>query len=367
MKIIDITPYYHEKSGGIKTYLEYKIKYLEQKSDIEHILIIPSKENDCFVKGKTKVFTIKSPPIPLSGGYRYFINFEKIKEIIIKENPDILEIGGAYFLGALLSKLKKELNLTISTFYHSSFILDSKKISKTFFKKAFKNIDIIIVPSSHIKRELSFLLDKEIHVINLGIDKEVFNLNKDPSLERKLIGLDEKKIQILYVGRISKEKNIKKLIEVLDKLNEDRFQINIVGDGPLFTKVLKWSSKKKNVKLFGYISDKNLLSKVYRACDIFVSFSKTETFCITFLEAQSCGLPVCSVSKDLDSLIEKRFCVKKEEDAISVIEKADYKNINRKALSQKALESFSWENTFEKLISIYGKKLSEKRKNLITL
>ena len=40
MKLVDITPYFHSKSGGIKRYLLEKAKFLRDK-DIEHVIIIP--------------------------------------------------------------------------------------------------------------------------------------------------------------------------------------------------------------------------------------------------------------------------------------------------------------------------------------
>jgi alpha-1,6-mannosyltransferase len=43
MRLLDITHFYSEKGGGIKTYIQNKIEYLKDKEDIQHTLIIPGR------------------------------------------------------------------------------------------------------------------------------------------------------------------------------------------------------------------------------------------------------------------------------------------------------------------------------------
>lgn len=101
MKLIDITPYFHNKSGGIKRYLLEKAKYLKD-INIKHVLIVPGREKKSYYLEATKVYELPSFPLPLTGGYRYFSSFAQIREILHKESPENSRSWGKLFPSALL-------------------------------------------------------------------------------------------------------------------------------------------------------------------------------------------------------------------------------------------------------------------------
>ncbi|MCS7084340.1 MAG: hypothetical protein NZL90_05095, partial [Aquificaceae bacterium] len=114
MKLVDITPYYHKKSGGIRRYLYEKSRFLSS-TDISHVLIVPGSKRSESKEGNTKVYTVKSIPLPLSGGYRMFHTLSEVKSILKRELPDIVELGGSYQrIESLLSD-----NYLLSVFYHA--------------------------------------------------------------------------------------------------------------------------------------------------------------------------------------------------------------------------------------------------------
>lgn len=119
MKIADLTPFFHEKSGGIKRYLLEKINFLENTPEASHFLIIPGKREKITQIGKSKIYEISSFPIPRSGGYRFFLSLRRIREILEEEKPDILELGGWY---QFTEKFKNK-KYFLSLFYHSDITL----------------------------------------------------------------------------------------------------------------------------------------------------------------------------------------------------------------------------------------------------
>jgi len=90
---------------------------------------------------------------------------------------------------------------------------------------------------------------------------------------------------VLYVGRVSKEKNLEALCEL-----EDKFPIVIVGDGP-YRKYLE--EKYKKVKFVGYKTGSEL-ANYYREASVFCFPSKADTFGIVIIEAMSQGCPVAA-------------------------------------------------------------------------
>ena len=93
---------------------------------------------------------------------------------------------------------------------------------------------------------------------------------------------------LLYVGRLSNEKQIDKLKSVLDALPDVR--LAIVGDGPARESLQKHFEGTKT-KFMGYMTGKSL-SQAYASADIFVFPSALETFGLVVTEAMAAGLPV---------------------------------------------------------------------------
>jgi glycosyltransferase involved in cell wall biosynthesis len=102
---------------------------------------------------------------------------------------------------------------------------------------------------------------------------------------------------LLYAGRLSPEKNIHLLIEMMERLaNDDRndFRLIVAGSGPL----LDWFEGEACLRVpgrvlsLGYIQDREALISLYVNCDAFVHPNPREPFGIAPLEAMAAGLPL---------------------------------------------------------------------------
>ena len=96
----------------------------------------------------------------------------------------------------------------------------------------------------------------------------------------------------MYTGRISKDKNLDFLIKVYNRVNENNSDINLifVGDGPYYQELSKSVNDKPGIVFTGRLK-REKLSNIYASADILLFSSTTDTFGMTVLEAQSCGLP----------------------------------------------------------------------------
>jgi glycosyltransferase involved in cell wall biosynthesis len=89
---------------------------------------------------------------------------------------------------------------------------------------------------------------------------------------------------VLYVGRVSKEKNLEALCQL------DNYDIRIVGDGPDRERL---SAAYPHINFLGYKHGTDLANE-YISADVFVFPSKTDTFGIVIIEALSVGTPVAA-------------------------------------------------------------------------
>lgn len=158
----------------------------------------------------------------------------------------------------------------------------------------YEQMDLIFVPSQSTGDELvqKGISPYKIRLFPRGIDVARFHpskRNEDLSLKYKLAD----GVRLLYVGRISKEKNLHLLERTFKQLVRSvtaDVRLVIVGDGP-YLKEMQENMKGLPCTFTGYL-DGEELAAIYATCDIFLFPSTTDTFGNVVLEAQASGLPV---------------------------------------------------------------------------
>ncbi len=103
---------------------------------------------------------------------------------------------------------------------------------------------------------------------------------------------------ILYVGRLSQEKDLEILFEAFRLLNQHgTYQLRIVGDGPLRSKTEKFAQSTPHVFYAGLVPYGERLAEIYAASDVLALPSRNETFGLAVLEALASGIPVVAVTQ----------------------------------------------------------------------
>ena len=107
--------------------------------------------------------------------------------------------------------------------------------------------------------------------------------------------VDAGKFNILWAGRLTGQKGVEQLLEVIDRVNQthaDRVGWHICGDGELSGSIAEAAAQYKNVHAHGHI-DRLAMPATYAVADLFVSTSQWgETYAYTPREANSLGVPV---------------------------------------------------------------------------
>ena len=135
-------------------------------------------------------------------------------------------------------------------------------------------------------------------IIKNAIDLEKFKYNEKIRKEiRKKFNISENKIVIGHVGRFVETKNHNFIIDVFNKVNEEKekYLLLLIGQGPMINKI------KEKVNLLGlqksvlFLGQRGDINELYQAMDIFLLPSLYEGFGMVTVEAQSSNLP-CIVS-----------------------------------------------------------------------
>jgi glycosyltransferase involved in cell wall biosynthesis len=106
------------------------------------------------------------------------------------------------------------------------------------------------------------------------------------------VARDNRTKRLLYVGRLSIEKNLPLLIEALKKLCARRRDVSLIiaGDGP-YRDQMEQQLRQFPAEFVGTRSDLELV-ELYRSADLLVFPSRTDTLGQVVMEAQACGVPV---------------------------------------------------------------------------
>ncbi|MEM0154737.1 MAG: glycosyltransferase [Methanothrix sp.] len=233
----------------------------------------------------------------------------------------------------------------------------------------------VIAPSTSIKNLLmKQKVSGNIDVVPNGVDTKRFNPKvKGSELKHILVG-DKESALVLYIGRISKEKNIGTMLGAAKMLSKKKRKIKFViaGTGPALDQYIKYvhrNSLEKTVKFVGFVDEKEL-PKYYAAADILCMPSTFETQGIVSLEAMASGKPVVGADylalKDLivDGKNGEKFRPLDYRDCAMKIEKV-INNLSSYKECVKTAREYSIAKVTDGLLKTYSTAIEEsaKRKN----
>lgn len=205
-------------------------------------------------------------------------------------------------LGLAALAIARILRLPIYGTYHTAlpqyaqYLTNDSSVAEMMWRYVvwyYDQMDLIYVPSVSTAAELAEkgIAESKIKIFPRGVDTELFNpLRRNGCLGK--YGVEPGTVTLLYVGRISKEKNLDLLVRAYKKLSRTTGNLSlvVVGDGPYTDEMRESLRGTKNV-FTGYIEGEALAS-VYASADLFVFPSTTDTFGNVVLEAQASGIPV---------------------------------------------------------------------------
>lgn len=174
----------------------------------------------------------------------------------------------------------------------------AERISAAFCNRC----DAITTPSHAMREELlRYGIKKPIYVLPFGVDMEPFE-RPGRSDVRRMLQLAPHEFFLLYAGRLGTEKNLHFLLRafriLLDGWREPQpIRLVLAGGGPhrpIFEEYARELGVTDHVIFTGFIPREELVD-YYRAADLFVFASKTETQGLVLMEAMAAGLPAVAV------------------------------------------------------------------------
>jgi alpha-1,6-mannosyltransferase len=323
MKILDVTEFYSERGGGVRSHLSTKGHVLCQLGH-DHVVVAPGAEDGEAALARevprARVIRVRGPASPYDPTYHLFSRFDKIRAIVERERPDVLEIHSPYLAAAGALRARRS-TYGVRTFqWHSDFIdtyagvLEAKAGSRvaslarplgiplwSLVRGIAKRCDATLVSSAwQVAKLTGHGVPRVVHR-PFGIEKSVFRPDaRSADARRDLLthcGRDpnEGTHVLVAVGRFAIEKRWDVLIDAFVELRKRRDAILVlIGDGPereRMKALVDRSAFARDVAFAGFLKGRQALATILASADALVHACPHETFGLSIAEAMSCGLP----------------------------------------------------------------------------
>lgn len=312
MNIGIFTETYYPEINGVAT-SSYMLK-IELERRGHHVYVFTTTTPGA-PEHELNVFRVPSLPFLLITERRVGLFYQpKLAAIIKKLHLDIIHTQTEFSLGIFGRIMARELRLPIVHTYHTIYedythyltrfkALDkrAKSFARTYSKVCCNTVEQVIVPTEKTRQLLiRYSVHKDISVIPTGIDLHKFDRSgyQPEEIEevKKQYGILPEQKVLLYLGRVSQEKNLEEIIRAMPEYMKRRENtiFVVVGSGPASEKLKELVEQLQISDRFIFTGAKpwDTIGLYYRLGDVFVSASRSETQGLTYIEALASGVPV---------------------------------------------------------------------------
>ena len=300
MKIAFFTETFLPKVDGIVTRLTKTIESLTKTGD-EVIIFCPEGCPEEFMGAK--VIGVPAMPLPLYPELKLGLPGAAVSDALDSFKPDLIHVVNPAVLGLGGIWLAKTNGIPLVASYHTHLpkYLEHygmgmlEPLLWELLKAAHNQALLNLCTSTAMVKELSEKGIQNTALWQRGVDTDIFrpDLRKN-TMRKKLLGkFSDEGALLIYVGRLSAEKQIERIKPVLDALPKAR--LALVGDGPYRNQLEKIFDGTPTT-FVGYLAGEELAS-AYASGDAFLFPSSTETLGLVLLEAMAAGCPVVGANK----------------------------------------------------------------------
>ncbi|WP_294044835.1 glycosyltransferase [Sphingomonas sp.] len=389
--LCDLTQSYAPTGGGgISTYLREKRDYVLTHTPHHLLQIVPGPVDKITVNGRHVFVQVGARQVPGSPNYRFILRTNVVREVLATYRPDVIESLCPWVLPWTAIHHRRQFpETTLVAGYRTDFpnahiyrVGEAKfgttvaralrHLSYAYARRTYREFDWVYTLSEDARAALGRLAITHTDVLPLGVDIDMFSpAKRDPAFRREL-GLGGDGPLLIYSGRVDNEKRADRLVTMFKRLPTDLGAAMVmVGDGKLMDKVRRMSSGLP-VAFLGFEQDRGQLARALASSDIYVSAMADETFGVSVIEAQACGLPVVGVAsgampdrvpaglgllgpvddtRAMAANVQRLWA--EDHDAVGAAARAHVET------------NFSWRRTFERLLGdIYPKAMRESAERL---
>ncbi len=310
--VLDITEFFGETTGGVRTYLLQKARYVQRRPALRQAIIVPGARDVILQASGVRCYRLHGPSVPTQKPYRFMLATRSTSRIVAHERPDLIEVGSTWFAPWLVHLATRRVDLPVLWFYHSNFPRviapwperaggvrrTAAGFAWRYVRRLGRMVRATLAPSDFVARELEREGVERVVRVSLGVDLDRFHPRRRAAAAetRRRHGLPPGPLAI-YVGRLAAEKEVDLLLAAWPEVERRTGAgLVLVGDGPARRRLQRRAGSERWHWL-PFQQDRGRLADLLAAADLAVAPCSIETFGLSALEAIASGTPLLSADR----------------------------------------------------------------------
>ena len=310
LSVLDISEYYGSTSGGVRTYLHEKSRYVGARKELRQVVLVPGADDTVRDEAAVRWYTVRCPSIPFQKPYRFMLAAGDASRIIEQERPDVIEAGSSYLAPWLVRSSAARLGIPVVWFYHGHLPriiaprLDRDSLGRwamasaavRYVRHVARQVDLVLVASEFARSDLARFGITNTSRVPLGVDADTFHpgrrARRAETRARWQLGSGP---LVLYTGRFTLEKQLMTAVRAWRQVRTPDATLLLVGGGPQEAALRRASGPA--VRFLPFVSSREQMADLYAAADLYLAPGPAETFGLSAHEAMASGTPVLSVDE----------------------------------------------------------------------
>jgi len=310
--VLDITEFFGDTTGGVRTYLLQKARYVQRRTELRQAIVVPGARDEILEAAGVRCYRLHGPSVPTQKPYRFMLATRSTSRIVAHERPDLIEVGSTWFAPWLVHLATRRVDLPVAWFYHSNFPRviapwparagrvrrEAAELAWRYVRRLGRMVRATLAPSAFLAGELEREGVARVMRVSLGVDLDRFHPRRRARAAetRRLHGLPEGPLAI-YVGRMAAEKEVDLLLAAWPRVERRTgARLVLVGDGPVKRRLQRHRGAER-VAWLPFQHDRDALADLLAAADLAVAPCSIETFGLSALEALASGTPLLSADR----------------------------------------------------------------------
>jgi alpha-1,6-mannosyltransferase len=377
LSVLDTTEWFAPTSGGIRTYLLQKERYVAARPWLRHALVVPWADDGITEFEGARWYEFGGPRVPRNDPYRLLTSVTRMRRVLDHEQPHIIELGSPAIVPWVLFRALGSRKIPIVNFFHSHFpalLHGSRRPAPAwrdqltraawwYARRMDRHVSATIAASRFVADDLEAAGIPNVVRIPLGVDLEHFTPDRRAhgAATRAFWKLPSDGPLVTFIGRFAHEKELDVLMDAWPAIEKSTgASLVMAGDGPERA-ALQQRNKGAQVFWLPFIADRAQLADLQAASSLYMATSPHETFGLSPLEAMACGTPVVAadgggvrehvLSSGAGAVFDPGDAHDLAEQAITLL-RGDLAGHGARARAF-AFREHSWESVFDRVFALY--------------
>ncbi len=310
MRIAIITENFLPKLDGVTRTLAKLLEHLQQTG---HSVMLLGPDSGMEEYAGAEIVGTAGLPFPFYPELKFNFFRPLFMRRLDEFRPDIIHLVDPVILGTTGLAAARFFNVPLVSSYHTNLAAYCEHFGFSLLTRPMWSYNRFVhnqcamtfCPSPSTAAMLRLEGFEHLRIWPRGVDTSVFTPERrSAELRASWLGREaENKTVLLYVGRVSWEKNLRLLVQAYRGMSHSNTHLVIVGEGPASIE-MQQELADLSVTFTGYLTGE-ALATAYASSDVFAFPSRTETFGQVVLEAMASGLPVVGlVAEGVCDLVE---------------------------------------------------------------